>query len=85
MMLILSLLAYVFGRVVMQVSIGKLMQKSLFPGYGSSETLGIFLGVVIWTVLLSLPYLWPFALFSLFVAGIGLVLTARSKTTWQRD
>ncbi len=81
--MLLLMLAYVFGRVTLQVSIGKLIQKRLFPENNRSETLAILAGVVVWTVLLSLPYIWVFALFAIFVIGIGLILTGRTSTRWQ--
>ncbi len=83
MVFVLTLLAYVFGRVALNVSVGKLLQKHLLGGRYQSETFAILLGVVTWTVILSIPYVWPFALFVLFSAGIGLVLTARAPQTWQ--
>jgi hypothetical protein len=83
MSMLLLLLGYVFGRVALQVSIGKLIQKHLFPDNNRSETLAILAGVLFWTLLLSLPYIWVFALFAVFVIGIGLVLTGRSTMKWQ--
>lgn len=82
--LIMILLGYVFGRVALQVTIGKLLQKRLLSDTNRSETLATLLGVVFWTVLLSVPYLWVIALFSVFAVGIGLILTARSSNVWQR-
>lgn len=82
MAFVLLMLAYVFGRVALHVSVGRLLQKYLFGEKGGSETLAILLGVVFWTMLLSLPYIWTLALFVLFSAGIGLVLTARSQRGW---
>lgn len=70
------MLAYVFGRVTLHVSTGKFIQRHLIPERLHSDALAIFLGVAAWTILLSLPYLWPLALLALFGAGIGLVLTA---------
>lgn len=84
MIFALLLLAYVFGRVVLQVSFGKFVQKTLFGEKNHSETLAIFLGVVVWTLLLSLPYIWTFGLLALFAAGIGLILTARSTNDWKK-
>ena len=81
--MLLLMLGYVFGRVTLQVSVGKLIQKRFFPENNRSETLAILAGVVFWTVLLSLPYIWVFALFAVFVIGIGLVLTGRPSTRWQ--
>lgn len=83
MALVLMLLAYVFGRVALNVTVGKLLQKYLLGERNQSETLAILIGVLTWTLLLSIPYLWTLALFVLFSAGIGLVLTARSQRTWQ--
>jgi hypothetical protein len=83
MMLILLFLAYVFGRVAMQVSTGKMLQKYLLPESKHSETGAILLGVVAWTIILSVPYIWTFALLLLFSVSIGLVFTARAKNNWQ--
>jgi hypothetical protein len=83
MAFVLLMLAYVFGRVALQVSVGKLLQKYFLGENNQSETLAILIGVVAWTLLLSIPYVWTLALFILFSAGIGLVLTARSQRNWQ--
>jgi hypothetical protein len=82
MAIVLLLLAYVFGRVALQLSIGKIIQRYFLPTGTRSETLAILSGVVFWTLLLSIPYLWTFAVLALFVAGLGLVLTARSSALW---
>lgn len=84
MSFVLLLLAYFFGRVALQVSLGKLLQKQFLSEKSQSETMAIFIGVLIWTILLSVPYIWTFALLALFSAGIGLVLTARISNTWQK-
>ena len=81
--MLLLLLGYVFGRVALQVSLGKLVQKHLLSDNNRSETLAILIGVLLWTLLLSLPYVWLIALFSIFAVGIGLVLTGRTTTRWQ--
>jgi hypothetical protein len=85
MVFVLMIMSYVFGRVALQVSVGKMIQRRLFAGGNHSETLALLFGVLTWTVLLSIPYLWTIALLSLFAGGIGLVLTARAKTVWQRE
>lgn len=84
MTLLLLLLAYIFGRVAMQVSLGKFLQKHLFSEKNHSETLAILIGVVAWTIILSIPYIWTLALILLFSASIGLVFTARTKNGWQK-
>lgn len=83
MAFVLLMLAYVFGRVALNVSIGKLLQKHLLGDKNRSEALGILIGVVAWTLLLSIPYIWTIALFVLFSTGVGLVLTARSQPGWE--
>lgn len=77
----LLMLAYLFGRVTLQLSIGKYLQKLFLPSYKSNEALAILIGVLVWTVLLSLPYLWIIAVFSVFAAGVGLVITARNSAS----
>lgn len=83
MTFVLMMLAYVFGRVAVHVSLGKIIQKYLLSEKNKSETLAILLGVLFWTIILSVPYIWTIALFALFATGLGLVLTARSTTSWQ--
>ncbi|MBK7707332.1 MAG: hypothetical protein IPJ30_16675 [Acidobacteria bacterium] len=85
MMLFLLFSAYVFGRVALQVSLGKFLQKQLIPVSSHSETMAILVGVVAWTAILSIPYIWTVALIVLFSASIGLVLTARSGNSWQNS
>ena len=82
MAFVLLVLAYVFGRVSLSVSLGKLLQKRFLPDTNRSETWAILIGVIAWTILLSIPYVWTLALFVLFAAGSGLVLTARSQSEW---
>ncbi len=81
--MLLLLLGYVFGRVALQVSLGKLVQKHFLSDNNRSETLAILIGVLLWTLLLSLPYVWIIALFAIFAVGIGLVLTGRTTAKWQ--
>ncbi len=85
MVFLLLILAYVFGRVTLQLIIGKHLQKQFLPESKQSETLAILIGVVVWTLLLSIPYLWAFAFLALISASIGLVLTARARGGWQKS
>ncbi len=85
MAMILLMLSYVFGRVALQVSVGKKLQKRFLPEGKQSETLAILIGVLIWTILLSLPYFWIIGLFILLSVSVGLVLTARSNAVWQSN
>ncbi len=84
MVFLLLILAYVFGRVTLQLIIGKQLQKQFLPESKQSETLAILIGVIVWTIFLSVPYLWVFALLALISTSIGLVLTARSNGGWQK-
>ena len=78
------LLSFVFGRVALQVSLGKQLQKLLFDDSKHSETLALLIGAFVWTLLLSLPYVWTIALIALVIISFGLVLTARSTNNWQK-
>lgn len=80
---LLFILSYVFGRVSLQVSVGKLVQKHLLPENNRSETLATLIGVLVWTLLLSLPYVWLIALFTVFMFGIGLIITGRTPAGWK--
>lgn len=82
--LILLFLSYVFGRVALQMIVGKMVQKQLLPDKMQSETVALLIGVIIWSIFLSIPYVWVFALLTLFAASLGLVLTARGKDGWHR-
>ena len=84
MAFVLLLLGYVFGRVTLQVSVGKQLQKRFLPDNNRSETLALLMGAFVWTLLLSIPYVWTFALIALITASVGLVLTARSTNDWQK-
>ena len=79
----LLMLAYVFGRVAMQVSLGKYLQRLMPGNSGRSEALAIFIGSLAWTLLLSIPYIWTLSFLTLFAAGIGLVVTARPDKPWK--
>ncbi len=84
MAFVLIMLAYVFGRVALQVSVGNWILKNFLPDRKYSETISLFTGAFIWTLLLSIPYLWTLAVFILFTGSLGLVLTARSNINWEK-
>lgn len=84
MAFVLVMLAYVFGRVALQVSVGNWILKQFSPDKKPSETISIFVGVLFWTLLLSIPYIWTIAVFVLFTASLGLILTARSNNNWEK-
>ena len=83
MAFVVVMLAYVFGRVVLQAGVGKYIVRRV-SGRKPSETLSLLTGALFWTMLLSVPYVWTIALFVLFIASLGLVFTARSKSaSWE--
>lgn len=81
---IIMFLAYIFGRVSLQVSAGKWLQKHLLPNKYQSESLSLFLGAAGLTILLSIPYIWTLTVLSLFATSLGLILTARSPQKWTK-
>lgn len=83
MCMILLLLSYTFGKVALQVTTGKLIQKHLLSEANRSETFATLFGVLVWTTLLSLPYVWLIALLSVFFFGTGLILTGKTSPKWQ--
>lgn len=83
--LVVVILAYVFGRVALHVALGKILTKHVNNGNNRSETLSILIGVVLLTVLLSLPYLWVLVLFGVLSTGLGLFLTARTSPEAQKN
>lgn len=84
MALLLAVVATVFGRVVIFAATGQLIQRRLLPRL-QSESVIILIGVACWIGLSSLPYVWPFVQAVLFVASLGLALTARYRIGWKRS
>jgi hypothetical protein len=83
MAFVVVMLAYVFGRVALQAGVGKYLLR-IVSVRKPSETLSLLAGAFIWTFLLSVPYVWTGALFVLFIASLGLVVTARKATaSWE--
>ena len=82
--LLLLLLSYLFGRVVVHAVTGRWLQRVMLPEQKRSESIALLLGAAFWAVLLSLPYVWPFLVVALFVASLGLALTARYRLNFRR-
>lgn len=78
------ILAYVYGRIALQLIAGKWLQKTLTGDAAKSETIALLVGSVFWTLLTSLPYLGTFAVLIIFASSLGLVITSRSVNKWQR-
>lgn len=78
MAFLLLVFGYVFGRVALQMTVGKILQKKFLSEKRQSETIALLIGVIFWTLILSIPYIWTIALLTLFAASVGLVFTART-------
>ena len=81
--LLLAIISAVFGRVVIFAATGQWLHRLLVPRL-QSESLTLLLGVVFWIACSSLPYVWPFVQAGLFVASLGLALTARYRIAWKK-
>jgi hypothetical protein len=75
--------AYLFGRIVIHVFTGRLIQRYLWPEGDRSEALALLLGTIFWGVALSIPYIWPFLVAVLIVTSLGLMFTARYTIKWK--
>lgn len=81
---LLLILAYVYGRVTLQVSFGKWLQKKLLSESNKSESVALLIGTLTWTLLTSIPYIGTLAVLLLFAVSVGLVITSRSTNSWQK-
>ncbi len=84
MALLLVLMAYVFGRVAVHAATGRWLQRKFLPEGKRSESVALLLGAGFWTVILSLPFIWPLVVAGLMVTSIGLTLTARYRLSWKQ-
>jgi len=80
---LLSIVATLFGRVVISAATGRWLQRRLFPQL-KSESVILLLGVTFWVALASLPYIWPIVDAGLLVVSLGLALTARYRLSWKK-
>jgi hypothetical protein len=76
--------AALFGRVIVYAATGRWLQRKLFPGGATSETVALLLGTAFWIALASLPYIWPLVFSVLIVTSLGLALTARYGISWKQ-
>ena len=81
--ILLLLVAYLFGRVAIHAATGRWLQRMLLNEGQRSESIALLLGATFWAVVLSLPYLWAFAVAGLVVTGLGLALTVRYRMAWK--
>lgn len=82
--LLLAVVSTVFGRVAIFAATGQWLQRRLLP-HLQSESVTLLLGVLFWIVCSSLPYVWPLVQAGLFVASLGLGLTARYRIAWKKE
>lgn len=81
---LMMILAYVYGRVALQVSFGKWLQKRVLAGRADSESVAVLIGTLMWTLITSIPYLGVLAVLLIFAVSLGLVITSCSPTNWQK-
>lgn len=84
MALLLLLLSFLFGRVVIHAATGRWLQRLLLSEEKRSESVALLLGAGFWTIVLALPYVWPFLVTGLVIVSLGLSLTARYRLNWKR-
>lgn len=84
MALLLILVAWLFGRVIIYAATGRWLQRKFMKLGQNSEAVALLLGTTFWSVLSSLPYIWPVVVAVLMVISLGLALTARYRVGWKR-
>jgi len=84
MAMLLTLLGWLFGRVVLSAATGRWLQQKYFPVGRNSEAVALLLGTAFWVLLTSLPYVWPFVVIFIWLISLGLTLTARYRVGWGR-
>ena len=78
----LSLVAALFGRVVLYAATGRWIQRKYAFVGKNSEAVALLLGTSFWVLLTSLPYVWPFMATFILIISFGLALTARYRVGW---
>ena len=80
---LLTVMSYLFGRVVIHAATGQWLQRVILPESWRSDTSALLLGSAFWTLILSLPYIWPVAIIGLMIVGFGVCLTGRYRLGWR--
>ena len=82
--ILLILISGVFGRVVIYAATGKWFQRRFQRLGQNSETTALLVGTLVWGVVSSLPYIWPFVVAFTMVLSLGLALTAGRGSIWKK-
>lgn len=80
---LLLVTSYLFGRVIIHAATGRWLERRLLPEGKRSETVALAMGALFWTLMLSLPYVWPAVVAGLLITSLGLALTARYRMGWR--
>ena len=80
--IVLSLIAALFGRVVLYAATGRWIQRKYAVIGKNSEAVALLIGTSFWVLLTSLPYVWPFMATFILIISFGLALTARYRVGW---
>jgi hypothetical protein len=80
---LLLVTAYLFGRVIIHAATGRMIERRLLPEGKRSETFALLAGAAFWTLMLSLPYVWPAVVAGLLITSLGLALTSRYRIGWR--
>lgn len=83
MSVLLLVSSYIFGRVIIHAATGRWLERHLLPESRRSETVALLIGAAFWTLVLSLPYVWPAVVAGLLITSLGLALTARYRIGWR--
>lgn len=80
--IIFSLIAALFGRVILYAATGRWIQRKYAHLGKNSEAVALLLGTSFWVLLTSLPYVWPVMATFILIISFGLALTARYRVGW---
>jgi len=69
--------------VVVHAATGQWLQRMLLPEHWRSDAWALLLGAAFWTLILSLPYVWPVVIAGLLIVAIGICLTGRYRLGWR--
>jgi hypothetical protein len=81
--ILLIVVSGVFGRVVIYAATGRWLQRR-FQRLGKSESIALLMGTLVWSILSSLPFVWPFIIAGTLVLSFGLALTAGRGNLWKK-